>query len=217
MVDEPEINLRTIASFLKAFQQGAQESCRYGQNLVKFSMFQRGKQFPKLRGKAGELRHVGNAVLALWRKFYNPAREIHREILLLLELDLKIDAWLDKYSPADGYWAVPGQIAQKIRKAALQSVSLHTHLSEHFEAEGVHIFCLTSKSHMQTHALLLSKDLHPHLVWCFAGEDFMKIMSRLLLSSVRGLKPAAGIVKGSLKMRTAMHFNFEELAGEVAD
>ena len=209
MPDEAEENLRKIAAFIKDFQKSEQTTVRYSQ-LFKFSQFQRGKEYPKMRGKAGELRHVGNAILALWRAYMVERREIHREILHLLEIDLEIDVILDRFHPQDGYYAVPAKHAKKIKELALQSVSLHTHLEEHFTAEGLKIFNITSKSHMMAHALVLSKDIHPYLVWCFTGEDFMRSMSKLLLSSVRGVQPAAGLAKGSAKMRAAMHFNFEQ-------
>ena len=112
MPGDPENNLVNIAAFIKQSQSAAQIACRYGQNLRKFSMLQRNIEFPKLRGKAAELRHVGHAIKDLWVKYHNPKKEVHREILQLLELDLRIDSILDKYSPEDGYFAVPSKPAK---------------------------------------------------------------------------------------------------------
>ena len=82
-------------------------------------------------------------------------------------------------------------------------------ISEHFEAEGIKIFNVTSKLHGMTHSLLLARHLHPYLTWCFKGEDMMQKSSRIFLSCVRGVKPEAAQVKSMNKLRCSMHFNWE--------
>ena len=79
--------------------------------VYKMSMFHRGKEFPKLRGKAGEIRHVGAAFLSLWET-YCTRQDIHTKITTLLKIDLKIDRILDEYHPADGFYALPSSLSE---------------------------------------------------------------------------------------------------------
>ena len=81
--------------------------------VYKMSMFHRGKEFPKLRGKAGEIRHIGDAFLSLWET-YCTSQDIHKKITTLLKIDLKIDSILDEYHPADGYFALPRSLSELI-------------------------------------------------------------------------------------------------------
>ena len=60
--------------------------CRY-RFLNTLTMFRRVSGYPKLRGKATEIRHFGHALREVFASHHNPALRIHRDILLMLTLD----------------------------------------------------------------------------------------------------------------------------------
>ena len=95
--------------------------------------------------------------------------------------------------------------AAQLSELALSYISLYLNLSEHFANEGVKIFNVTSKAHMMVHSLLLAGHVHPYVVWCFKGEDFMRISSRVLKTSVNGVPPHVASLKGVTKLRAGMH------------
>jgi hypothetical protein len=60
-------------------------------------MFVRKSGPPKLRGKAAEVHHLHKVILQLWLRHYNEHIAVHRQILLLLRLNSKIEDLLGEY------------------------------------------------------------------------------------------------------------------------
>ena len=63
---------------------------------------------------------------------------------------------------------------------------LHTQLLEHFKGLNIKAFNQTSKTHFALHSVMLSKYIHPYLVWCFKGETMMHKTQRLWKSCLAG-------------------------------
>ena len=91
-----EQNLKRCWDFLKRFykEHSIPSPYRY---LTKISMFIRKKKFPKLRGKASEVRHLAKPLSALWAHFMNKNVETHRQIDLYLRLNIQFENILDDH------------------------------------------------------------------------------------------------------------------------
>ena len=115
--------------------------------LRKLTMFVKKRDFPKLRGKAGQIRGLGDAMIALWKRYGDLHTRDGIRIKLLLELSLQCDEILDSHSPADGYWALPPpNAAELVRKQRLLG-QLYVQLSESYAAQEVRVFNMSAKLH----------------------------------------------------------------------
>ena len=72
MAAAPLQNLRTLANFIMSFQNRhrPQHGERYpARTLRKLTMFVKKRDFPKLRGKGGQIRGLGDAMIAMWKRY----------------------------------------------------------------------------------------------------------------------------------------------------
>ena len=210
MPGTPLHNLSLCDSFIKNFQTEVGTKYRYARPLNKLSMFVRKKDYPKLRGKGAELMDLGPAFLALWSKYMKPIL-VHKQIKLVLKLNDDMEKVLRDFSPKDGFFAVPEPEAMKLREISFSMAALHVQLSEHFAAENVKVLNVTPKTQSTLHSAYLAVHVHPHLLWCYKGEDMMGKVSALLKSCLRGRSPTHMASAAALKYRLALHLAFQKM------
>lgn len=202
----PQNNLDTAWNFIKAFYKEHKTPCQY-QYLNKLSMFVRRSGFPKLRGKAAEIRHLGPALLSLWNSHCNPNLLVHRRISLVLKCNVQMESILTEHRYD---FSLPPQAAAAFKHAAFSMAQLQTQLAEHFLDSDVPLFDITPKTHMVMHCALLAGSINPRVVWCFAGEDFMQRGQTLAKSCVRGVRVSDANVKMARHYRIGLHMRFQE-------
>ena len=66
MEQAPLDNLKTLWKFIKSHQENNRVHNKHGQRLFKLSMFQKQKDFPKMKGKAAEINGLCGAFLFMW-------------------------------------------------------------------------------------------------------------------------------------------------------
>ena len=148
---------------------------RYKQSLKKLTMVRPKKGFPKLRGRAADIKGLSSTMVALWRSFgQSIASPQGNQILALLQLNDEIATILETFSPTYGHYKVPQPQATHCFQLGLTIAQLQAQLLDHYSAHNSKLFNQTSKIHFVLHALKLSENLHPFLVWCFKGEMSMK-------------------------------------------
>ena len=54
-------------------------------------MIKKKKGYPKLRGKAAEIKAFGPALLHLWKKHMNSGLGVHRSIKIMLEMNVEME------------------------------------------------------------------------------------------------------------------------------
>ena len=201
----PEENLRAVWAALKdAYKQlhtPPQARYRY---LNKLSMFTR-KGYAKLRGKAGEIRHLGRALRVVFEKFYNPAIEVHREILLMLRFNNAMERILEENRFE---YSLPPAAAQEFRQACDGMLLLQAKIARHFAESGCQLFDLTTKCHLLQHLGLLGGAISPRVTWCFSGEDFMQKSQCLAQACARGTPGHLVMPKMAGKYRVALQLQF---------
>ena len=180
----PQENLNHIWIEIKQYYGRCKTPCRF-RYLNRLSMFMRRNKTHKLRGKAAEIKYFGVVLLWVWNKYMNQALAIHRQISLMLQMNLRMETILtlcrDCTVLTDGY-------AEEFKQCAFDMAQLNSQVSEHFlEDEEANLFVVTTKLHMVMHCALLAKHINPRLVWCFSGEDMMKHGQILASSCVKCL------------------------------
>ena len=130
---------------------------------------------------------------------------------LVFKLDLEIESILQAYSPNTGYYALPEPQARELRAKQIQKSQLYQILEEAYSTAEVPLFNVTSKLHYSHHIMDDSRDLHPHLSWCWHGEDFMNVSSILLSSSLRGRSDKQASLKALQKYSLGMQLAWEKI------
>jgi len=208
----PLANLRGIGLYVLRWQRRHNVSARFPLgSFQKLSIFQRKKGYPKIRGKGAHVRHLGGALAALWNKKMSPTNPNHVRVKLIFKLDLEIESILNSYSPDSGCYALPEPQALEVRAKQSQKAQLHQMLEEEYSTADVPLFNVTSKLHYSHHIMDDSRHLHPHLSWCWRGEDFMNVSSTLLSSCLRGRSDRQASIKALQKYSLGMQLAWEKV------
>ena len=176
--------------------------------MTKLSMFIRNGKFPKLRGKASEIRHFGKALLALWNRYANSALILHRRTALMLKHNVHLETMITNHKED---FAFPAGPAQEFEETATGMLLLLTQIADHFVEEGLKVFDITSKSHFLQEMAIMSRCVSPKVTWCFMGEDQMQRMQQIAKACVRGNKVDKQTLKLARHYRLALHLHFLEL------
>ena len=172
MLPDSELeDLATVGKFISTFQKQNKIKNRYRMKLDKITMFQPKKGFPKLRGRAADIAGLYSAMVSIWTEYMDEDDTQHQQILLVLQLNSKIETLLATYSPSYGHFAVPPGPAEDIFNAGLQMAQLHNQLLEHYETTDLKLFNMTSKTHFALHSLQFCKYVHPYLVWAYHAQS----------------------------------------------
>eukprot|EP00438_Fugacium_kawagutii_P005243 Skav235426 [mRNA] locus=scaffold473:10773:12278:- [translate_table: standard] len=205
----PLTNLKTLASFLKNYQKDDNSRGRFRPRLDKLSMFVK-KGYPKLKGRAADIRSLDKALLAAWQTWMIAGNLQHQQIFVLLQLNVSVRDALDSYSPKFGYPALPSEIHQQVVTQSFQMSQLHLQLMEFFKAQGRQLFNITTKTHFCLHSLLLADSVHPYLTWCFQGEAQMRTVQTLWKSCLVGNKHFQCCRTAALKYRHLLFLRNQE-------
>ncbi len=205
-----EENLQTCWSFLKRYfrEHRTPTPFRY---LNRISMFMRsGGRFPKLRGKASEVRHFSPALQALWEHHHNPNLAVHRQVNLMLKANCRLEELISEYKTENVF---PPAVASEFEDMTTTMLQLQTQLANHFVEEGIAYFDITSKSHMLQEISLLSHYVNPRLLWAFCGEDLMQKIQQVAQSCTRGNTQGQTTIKMARHYRLGLHLLFKNQHG----
>ena len=164
-------------------------SCRY--NCLVISMFTTVSgnwrlQFPKLKGRAAEIKHLIPALAFAWEKIKDGSDPLHDAITLALKSNLAMDQVLDENATC---FRLPTCDAERFTAAAFVFLGQFSLLANRYTVDGNLIFDVTPKAHFLAHIALRCGSLNPRRSWCFSGERMMLLMRRLAQSCMRGLQP----------------------------
>jgi hypothetical protein len=179
-----------------------------GWKYVKVTMFHSPGDYPKLKGKAVDIKRLGPALLDVWQQLSDAGDRVHRQVLLALKMGCRLDEIIDEHPMA---YKLPDVAAQEFVSCTVALLSLLTVLCKHFLDLRMKLFNVTVKCHYLLHLALDSAHLHPRLGWCFSGEDFMQKLKRIVMASCRGSSPAISSRKVMDKYCFAMHLQLSDL------
>ena len=205
MPSSPEENLKTAWEFLKSYFKTNKTPTPF-RYINKLSMFVRVNRFPKLRGKASEVRHLGPALCALWDAYMNLAISLHRKILTMLKCNVKLEQMLTEYQEDFAFPAGPGQTFEETCNNMLL---LRTQVANHFVEEGLQYYDITSKSHFCQHIAMLARHISPRCTWAFMGEDQMRRLQKVAKACAPGNAVGVQSVKLARHYRLGLHLLLE--------
>ena len=207
--EDPLENLLIAWDFMKAYYKANDIPYRF-RYMNKLTMFVRKKGFPKLRGTAAEIKCFGTVLLATWDNFMNSNLALHRQIRLMLKLNVHMENILSDYAHEI---ALPAGPAESFKRTAFQMGQVYSMVAEYFLTEEAYkLFDVTCKLHHVMHCALLAKYLSPRKVWCFTGEDMMGKDQQLAKSCVRGNSGPSAVMKMADHYSLGLHLKFEERA-----
>ena len=138
---------------------------------IKLSMISKAGEFPELKGRAAEIRHLGKPLLAVWNKHFHAGNREHRLVRLALQASVGIEDVLDV---AQGDFVLGDAAGNALLEHCFNLMALITSLGNFYHPRHIKLFHYTIKCHYILHLGLMAKELNPRLGWCYAGEDWMQ-------------------------------------------
>ena len=126
-----------------------------------------GGPFPKLKGKAAETRHLGEALLAVWRDNQDATLRHHRMIERVLQLSTWLERHLDENADLLAY---PVAMADAFLRKVCEYNATVSWLCNYFHAlpdEAGRYFNYVCKNHYLIHGAYLSRWVNPIRTWCY--------------------------------------------------
>ena len=154
-----------------------------------------------MRGKGAQIRALAPFLVIIWNKFCSAENINHRRISFIFKLDAEIEQILDNHKPVNGYYTLGAQLGAVARQKQIQLSQLYIMLEESYAEEPRPLFNAVSKLHYTAHIMDTAAALHPHLNWCWKGEDFMHVTSVLMSSCLRGRQDVSATIKAIGKYR----------------
>jgi len=96
MPNDPQANLNRIWSDIVSYYRMHNTKVRY-RYLNKLTMYLRKSGTPKLRGKAGEIRHLAHPMLHIWNKHMGAESDVNLQIRALLKQSCALEDLLSEY------------------------------------------------------------------------------------------------------------------------
>jgi len=141
--------------------------------------------YPKMRGKACEIKLLGEALLQVWLHYYDAASDIHGQIRLLLQYSVGLDAILHDNREVS---CLPPAIFRQFMDTCERFLVLYSAVNRHFVDSGYLLFNVTPKLHLLWHAAHACQFIHSRHTWCYSGEDNMQHMRPMVQACLKGSK-----------------------------
>ena len=217
-LDSFEDRLNRVWSFCKVFWETnpCDTSSRYKNTKIIFFTKRSNwrNTFPKLKGRASEIKHLGPALLYAWEQIMSPGDDKHKSIRLALQMSVKMDRLLDSCHEDI---RLPTGVANEFCAAGFVFLNHVSLLATAYNQGGDMLFNLTVKCHMLAHICLRCNLLNPRRAWCFGGERMMLLMRRIIQSCSRGTGMMGINEKLFDKYRQAMHSSRSDLVAFDAE
>ena len=164
--------------------------------------------FPKLKGRATEIRHLGPSLLRLWSEKMDQNSATHKQVRLALKASCAFEEVLGAHKTSV---RLPASAVAEVQAATRSFLLCLTALATHHQAAGAKLFNVTIKCHYLAHAGDMASGLNPRLGWCYLGEDYMSKLKRLVASCLRGTPAPQVATKVLRKYLVAMHLRMAGL------
>ena len=205
----PEQNIEIVWKKIKEFYTPGSKLTRYTN--LRLSMFcsptEPEMRMPFLKGRSIEIRDLGPVLLEAFRYFMmfscdevQPLQK--QQIEAALKYSVQMDSILDEHRRAI---RLPAPAYQSFRDAGFNYMLLFNALGTHYAEHGKKLFNVTIKAHYVIHCVLDAEHLNPRLSWCYAGEDMMFRVRRLLATCTFNESPSNSIRKFVQKYVVGVH------------
>lgn len=166
-------------------------------------------KYPKMRGKACEVKLLGCALRHVWNHYSDAASVIDGQIRLLLACSVRMEDILSDNSHLN---RLQDDVWMQLMETCEQYLVLSNACHDHFARAGMQLFHLTTKTHLLWHACHMARWLHPRFTWCYSGEDYMLHSRRLGQACLRGTKKPLVVVKMTKRWVRGFTFRMQRQA-----
>jgi hypothetical protein len=208
----PHEALKTVWDFIEDYYADKPHLKAHKYNNMRLSMFTNPEDptssAPELRGKAAEIKALVPALLAAWQHWMSPDDPIHVQIETALMASVKVDELLEQSREEI---ALSGDVLLQYQHCVALFAVLQNSLAWHFNGLlGIPLFKVTVKTHYFMHSAFQAMYLNPRLSWCFAGEDFMKVVKIIALACASGASLHKAGEKVVQKYCWGLHLQLED-------
>ena len=142
-------------------------------------------QYPKLKGRGGQVKSLVEPLLRAWNDFMDQADAHDVRVRDLLEALLKISDIIGQTSKAI---FMPEEDCQGLMETIEVFLALYTELGVRADDEFDFLFPGVPKLHWLWHMGFRAVWLHVRRVACWLDEDYMKFVKKLAASCSYGMK-----------------------------
>ena len=203
MDSSPQNNLSEI--WLRVQRFNAQHHISDGFSNMTLTMFQKNAgDFPCLKGRAIECKRLGPPLFSVCQELLDPSDDVHGAILNMMRCSCRIDEIVEENAEE---FRLPDAAADEMLMQVSDFLTFLNFLNHHFRSRlpRVYLFHETIKFHMLMHCALQSRYLNLKLSYCYAGEDLMRIVKKVVASCCRGTTAHKVLEKFILKYCTGMN------------
>ena len=169
--ESPESNLRRVFAMIQGFYKEHGTSCQYSNLALSFFTDPQNprKHYPKLKGRGGEVKHLGPALLHVWQQFRGDAEE-DGWVETALRAQCRIMESIDM--GASNLFMGSQQVSDLV--AAIDEFHrFYNRLARRSDSRGELLFNIASKFHWLYHFGQSARFLHPNRGACWIDEDFV--------------------------------------------
>ena len=185
---DPATNLDVIWGEILQYCRDHNIGDRFRQ--MKLSLFTKPRTplaaFPKMRGKAIEIRNLGQPLCHVWASKMDVTNMLHQQIAFMLRCSVKLENTLKDNRQLFRY---PPELADEFVKTTSQYLQLTSAIARQYNEASRKLFDMTVKHHILWHCANSLRLLNPSKSWCYMGEDNMQHGRRLASSALPSTKP----------------------------
>ncbi len=187
MADDPATNLDVVWEECVAYCKlhGIKDRYRQMKPALVWKVRAPHANFPKMRGKAIEVRNLGEPLLHVWSARCDSTNILHQQITFMLRCSVKIEAMLKEHR---GLFRYPPDIAAEFLQTTERYLQLTSSIARQYNEAGKKLWDVTTKHHILWHCAKSAELLNPSRSWCYMGEDNMQHVRKLAASSLAGTK-----------------------------
>ena len=161
-------------------------------------------KLPQLKMRGNQMKKLAPVIRLIWVEHMDEDRPHHRHIKLALDDCIRIDEIMDDHSKL---FALPPVAARDLETHCFQFCQMMTLLIGHFQPDA-NLFSYTIKTHYLLHFGKIASYINPNLAACHQGEDFMKVVKRLVTESADGVGALLSTKKAMQKYARGLAMDF---------
>ena len=141
--------------------------------------------YPKLKGKAGEIKNLIGPMLWVWTQKYDRENDMHQNVRQLLELLLEITNLIDKYAHE---LFMSREDSKSLQATIDEFLKTYCSLCDSADRDEEPLWNMVPKFHWLWHLADRSFWLSPRRGACWIDETFVGIMKRIAAACVRRMQ-----------------------------
>lgn len=208
LASDPETNAADMFTDIKAAYKAY--GIKYVYTDLRVSMYwSGGSEFPRLKGKAANIKGLATPLLLLVQKHLDDVLEECVLMKKLMESIVKLEELMDRHKDV---YVFPEASQREFVSLCFGIGQLNTKLGHIFHPRHLPLFSHAIKSHYLCHLGLLAAVINPRLCWCYSGEDLMHQVKILVQSCYSGTPPVLIASKVVQKYIQALHLRLDPAA-----